>query len=143
MELPISLSLVMAVTIGGLFACGLYMVLRRSVVKLIIGLALFTHATNLLIFNSGGLTRGRPPLIPADATSIEPPFADPIPQALILTAIVIAFGLQAFALVLLKRTYQLLKTEDLDELNLTDRLAPHLSKPSDQPEAISGGESEP
>lgn len=125
MDLNISLSLVMSVTIGGLYACGLYLILRRSVVKLIIGLALFAHATNLLIFHSGGLTRSRPPLIPAEATSIEPPFADPVPQALILTAIVIAFGLQAFLLVLLKRTYQTLQTEDLDELNTTDRLRPH------------------
>jgi len=125
MELPVSLAFVISLTIGGLYAGGLYLILRRSVVKLIIGLALFGHATNLLIFHSAGLTRAKPPLIPQDAKTIEPPFADPVPQALVLTAIVIAFGLQAFALVLLKRTYQTLKTDDLDSLNMTDRLTPH------------------
>ena len=55
----------MAFVIGGLYAAGLYMMMRRSIVKLIIGLSLLSHAANLLIFTVGGLTRGRPPLIAA------------------------------------------------------------------------------
>jgi multicomponent Na+:H+ antiporter subunit C len=111
---------VLAVVIGGVYALGLYLMMRRSIVKLIIGLGLLGHAANLLIFTLGRLTRGRPPLIPdADTAPLEP-FADPLPQALILTAIVIGFGVQAFALVLLKRAYQTVGTDDLDEMNSTD-----------------------
>jgi multicomponent Na+:H+ antiporter subunit C len=94
--------------------------LRRSLVKLIIGLVLLSHAANLLIFTIAGLTRGRPPLILADATTVTEPFADPLPQALILTAIVIGFGIQAFALVLFKRVYQTVGADDLDDMKATD-----------------------
>ena len=110
----------MAFVIGGLYAAGLYMMMRRSIVKLIIGLALLSHAANLLIFTVGGLTRGRPPLIAAGETSLVAPFADPIPQALVLTAIVISFGVLAFALVLVHRTHQTAGTDDLDKLRVTD-----------------------
>ena len=111
---------VLAFVIGGLFAAGLYMMLRRSIVKLIIGLALISQAVNLSIFTVGRLTRGQPPIIPPDATQLVEPFADPLPQAFILTAIVIGFGVQAFALVLIKRAYQTVGTDDLDDLTTTD-----------------------
>jgi multicomponent Na+:H+ antiporter subunit C len=106
--------------IGGLYAAGLYMMMQRSLVKLIIGLILLSHAANLLIFTAGGLTRARPPLIPAGALRPVGPYADPLPQALILTAIVISFGVLAFAVVLLHRTHQITGTEDLDDLRTTD-----------------------
>jgi multicomponent Na+:H+ antiporter subunit C len=115
---------VLAVVIGGLYAAGLYLMLRRSLAKLIVGLALLTNAVNLLIFTSGGLTRARPPLIPPDATRPTEAFADPLPQALILTAIVIGFGVLAFMMVLAYRAYQVIGTDDLDELRTTDALAP-------------------
>jgi len=115
------LNVVLALVIGGLYAAGLYMMMRRSIVKLIIGLALLSHAANLLIFTAGGLTRARPPLIPEGADAPLAPFADPLPQALILTAIVISFGVLAFALVLIHRTYQTVGTDDLDEMKATDR----------------------
>jgi multicomponent Na+:H+ antiporter subunit C len=110
----------LAFVIGGLYAAGLYMMMRRNLVRLIIGLALLGQAANLLIFTVGRLTRGQPALISSGSTSIEGPFADPLPQALILTAIVIGFGVQAFALVLFKRVYQTLGTDDLDDLKSTD-----------------------
>src|SRR5919109_922641 len=115
---------VLAIVIGGLYAAGLYLMLRRSLAKLIIGLALLTNAVNLLIFTSGGLTRARPPLIPRDATRPAEAFADPLPQALILTAIVIGFGVIAFMMVLAYRAYQVIGTDDLDDLRATDALAP-------------------
>ena len=111
--------IILAIVIGSLYAAGLYMMLRRNIVKLIIGLALLSHAANLLIFTAGpvnGLIRGRPPIVESGATALVPPFADPIPQALILTAIVISFAVLAFALVLLHRTYQLARTDDLDQM---------------------------
>lgn len=111
----------MAVVIGGLYAAGLYLILRRSIVKLIIGLALLGNAANLLIFTAAGLSRGRPPLLHEDATTLAAPYADPLPQALILTAIVIGFGVLAFAVVLVHRTWQSVGTDDLDRLNTTDR----------------------
>jgi multicomponent Na+:H+ antiporter subunit C len=106
--------------IGGLYAGGLYMMVRRSIVKMIFGLALLGNAANLLIFTMGRVVRGRPPLIPEGANAAVPPFADPLTQAMILTAIVIGFGVQAFALVLIKRVYDTVGTDDLDEMKTTD-----------------------
>ncbi|MDZ7269029.1 MAG: Na+/H+ antiporter subunit C [candidate division KSB1 bacterium] len=111
---------VLAVVIGGLYAAGLYLMLRRSLVKLILGLAILGHAANLLVFTVGRLTPGRPPIVLPGALTPDKPFADPLPQALILTAIVIGFGVQAFALVLLKRAYQTVGSDDLDEMKATD-----------------------
>ena len=115
------MSVVLAFVIGGLYAAGLYMMMRRSIVKLIIGLALLSHAANLLIFTAGGLMRAAPPLIPDDANQLAAgTYADPLPQALILTAIVISFGVLAFALVLIHRTHETVGTDDLDEMKATD-----------------------
>lgn len=111
---------IVAVVVGVLFGTGIYMLMRRSLVKLVLGLALIGHAANLLIFSSGGLRAGRPPLIAEDDTVLRAPFADPVPQALILTAIVIGFGVQSFAMVLLKRAYRKTKTDDMDLMNTTD-----------------------
>jgi len=110
----------MAILVGCLYAGGLYMMMRRSIVKLIIGLALLSHATNLLIFLMGKLIQGRPAVIPPGLEGITPPFSDPVPQALILTAIVIGFAVQAFAVVLIRRVYQVVKTDDLDALQSTE-----------------------
>lgn len=107
--------------VGGLYAAGTYMILKRSIVKLILGLALLSHATNLLIFIAGGAVRNSPPLIPDGASVPVSAIADPLPQALILTAIVISFGVLAFSFVLVYRTYQTVGTDDLDKLKGTDR----------------------
>jgi multicomponent Na+:H+ antiporter subunit C len=112
---------VLAIVVGVLYAAGFYLMLRRSIVKLIIGLALIGNAANLLIFTAAGLTRAQPPLIFLGATRPPEPFADPLPQALILTAIVIGFGVLAFAMVLAYRTYQTTGTDDLDNMTTTDR----------------------
>jgi multicomponent Na+:H+ antiporter subunit C len=112
--------IVLALVVGGLYAAGIYMMLRRSIVKLLIGLALLSHAANLLIFTAPGLTRGRPPLIPEGARDLLAPFADPLPQALILTAIVIQFGILAFALALFHRVAGTVGTDDLDDMKTTD-----------------------
>jgi multicomponent Na+:H+ antiporter subunit C len=114
----------LAIVIGGLFAAAIYLMLRRSLAKLIIGLSLLTTATNLLILTVGGLTRARPPLVPVGATRPTAPFADPIPQALILTAIVIGFGVLAFTMALAYRTYQVLGSDDIDDMAATDDMAP-------------------
>lgn len=110
---------VMAGLIGVLFAAGIYMMLRRSIVKLVIGLMILSNAANLLIFTVAGLTRGAPPLIPASGVVPEL-MADPLPQALVLTAIVIAFGVLAFAVVLIHRAYEVVGNDDLDQMKGTD-----------------------
>lgn len=110
----------LAVVVGALYAAGLYMMLRRSLVKLIIGLGLLSNGANLLIFTVGRLTRDRAPFVPQGAGSPAPPFVDPLPQALILTAIVISFGVLGFAVVLFHRAYQAIGTDDLDEMKRTD-----------------------
>ena len=115
------MEIILAVVIGGLYATGVYMLLRRSIVKLLIGLGLLGHGANLLIFTSAGLTRGQPPLVALGETRPDLPFADPLPQALILTAIVIGFSLTAFALVLAYRVYTTLGTDDLEQMRDTDR----------------------
>lgn len=114
------MEVILAFVTGGLYAAGLYLMMRRSIVKLIIGLALLSHAANLLIFTAGGLTRAKAPLIPEGVLEPETPFADPLPQALILTAIVISFGVLAFAVVLVNRAYHTVGTDDLDEMKATD-----------------------
>ncbi|UYG08482.1 Na+/H+ antiporter subunit C [Halomonas sp. M4R1S46] len=111
---------VMAVTIGILFAAAIYMMLRRSIVKLVIGLMLLSNAANLLIFVTAGLTRDAPPLVPQGMSVPAGAVADPLPQALVLTAIVISFGVLSFAVVLVHRAWEVVRTDDLDHLKETD-----------------------
>jgi multicomponent Na+:H+ antiporter subunit C len=118
------MDIILAFVIGGLYAAAIYMILRRSLAKLIIGLVLLSHAVHLIIFTVGRTVRNAPPLIPDDALTLTSPFADPVPQALILTAIVISFGVQAFVLVLVKRVYQTKGSGDLDDMRSTDSLEP-------------------
>jgi multicomponent Na+:H+ antiporter subunit C len=118
------LEAILSILVGGLYGAGVYMMMRRSIVKLIIGLALLGHGSNLLILLMGMLTRGRPAVIPQDQTQLVSAFADPVPQDLILTAIVIGFGVLAFTVVLIRGTYKTLNTDDLDQLQMTDTIHP-------------------
>ena len=106
----------LALAAGVLYAAGIYMMLRRRLAQLIIGLGLLSNGTNLLIFAAGGLTRGRPPVVPHGANALTAPYADPVPQALILTAIVIGFGLLAFSLVLAHRVHVTAGSDDVDDV---------------------------
>jgi multicomponent Na+:H+ antiporter subunit C len=111
------MELILVLLIGVLYASGVYMILRRSMVKLLLGILLLGNATNILIFLLGNLNSGKPPVISPGLKVFNDIYADPIPQALVLTAIVISFGLTAFAIVLLKRVYVLVDSDDLDDLN--------------------------
>ncbi len=97
----------LAVLVGVLFACGALLILQRGQIKVVLGLALFTHAINLALFGAGALQHGAPPILPHEENVAEllatRTFADPLPQALILTAIVISFGVTAFLVVLVSR----------------------------------------
>ncbi|MCB0080524.1 MAG: Na+/H+ antiporter subunit C [Caldilineaceae bacterium] len=114
--------LMMALVVGVLFATGTYLILRRRPIRLILGLGLLSHGVNLLLFSLGGAERGLPPIVVDKAafTGDISGFVDPLPQALILTAIVIGFGVQAFAIVLVKRAYQTVNTDDFDQMRSTD-----------------------
>ena len=125
----------LALIIGGLFAASLYLLLRRHLIRLVIGLVILTNAVNLMIFVLGRLTRAAPPLIPENATVPPEPFANPLPQALILTAIVISFGLMAFALILVYRSFHTLDTLDADALHAAE---PTERRTDPSPEATPG-----
>jgi multicomponent Na+:H+ antiporter subunit C len=109
------MELLMALVIGVIFAAGTYLILARSLVRVVFGTVLLTHGVLLMLLTmSHQLTpgeRGLPAVLFGDG-----PFADPLPQALILTAIVIGFAVTAFVIVLAYRTYQELGTDDLEEL---------------------------
>lgn len=117
---------------GGLVAAGLYMMMRRNIVKLIFGLMILGYAANLLIFTMGGMTRNNTAIIPPGSKQLVEPFADPVPQALILTAIVIGFGVQAFTMLLFWRGYISVDSDDLDDMIATDQIdeAPRSEAPS-------------
>ena len=97
----------LAVLVGVLFATGTYLILQRRQIMLVLGLALVSHGVNLALFASGVLTRGAPPIVTEEASAAleaaGKSYADPLPQALILTAIVISFGVTAFIVVLISR----------------------------------------
>lgn len=108
------MELLLAVLAGVLYASGVYLMLRRRLAQLIVGLSLLSNGANILILSAAGVTRGTPPLISAGVSPDQ--FADPVPQALILTAIVIGFGVLAFALVLAHRVHQSAGSDDIDTI---------------------------
>ena len=112
------MELILAIVAGSLYACGLYLMLRRRLAQLIIGLSLLANGSNILIFAAAGVTRGQPPIVEAGAGLAAPAFADPVPQSLILTSIVIGFGVLAFALVLAHRVHASAGSDDIDAIRL-------------------------
>jgi multicomponent Na+:H+ antiporter subunit C len=105
----------LVIVVGVLSACGFYLMLRRNLLRFIYGLMMVSNAVNLLILISGRLTKGNAPIVPVGGESVSG-VANALPQALILTAIVISFGLTVFALALILKGYQVLGTVDTDEL---------------------------
>jgi Multisubunit Na+/H+ antiporter, MnhC subunit len=89
----------LAIAIGLLSSCGVYLMLRARTFPVILGLTLLSYAVNLFLFASGRLTINAPPIISAEASH----YTDPIPQALVLTAIVIGFGMTAYIVTLALR----------------------------------------
>ncbi|MGJ9381657.1 Na(+)/H(+) antiporter subunit C [Salipaludibacillus neizhouensis] len=106
------MEILMIVTAGIIISVSTYLLLTRSILRVVFGIVLLSHGVHLLILTMAGLMGGSPPLLTEDASS----YTDPLPQALILTAIVISFGVTAFVLVLGYRTYKEHKTDDLDQL---------------------------
>jgi multicomponent Na+:H+ antiporter subunit C len=112
--------ILVAIMVGFLVAASVYLMLARNVLRFLFGLVLISNAANLIIFASGRLTAEAPPLIPEGVDAPLEDVANALPQALVLTAIVIGFGLFAFALTLVYRTYQNLGTLNSDEMRLAE-----------------------
>ncbi len=105
------MTVVIALTAGVLFATGTYLLLQKLLSRIIVGLGLIAHAANLVLLGSGGAP-GRPPII---AESGSGPFSDPLEQALVLTAIVITFGVTAFLLALAFRSWEDTGTDEVED----------------------------
>lgn len=114
------MNILIALAIGALFTGGLYLMMRRSLVRVLVGILLLGNAINLTIFAAGRLVPHTPPIIAPGQSQPPEGAADPLTQALILTAIVISFGLTAFAVALVRQTYSQAGTDDLDLLRCTD-----------------------
>lgn len=109
-----------AIAAGLVFAFALQALLRRNFLRMVIGFMLISNAINLVIFVVGRFNRGEPPIVHgADAHGV---FVNPLPQALILTAIVISFGITAFTFSLAYRVFRSLGTLDTDSLTKVEKL---------------------
>lgn len=104
------MTVLMAATAALLFGLGTYLLLQRKLSRIIIGLSLITHGANVLFVNAG--RRGRAPII---GNGDEDLFADPLPQALVLTAIVISFGTTALLMALAYRSWLLTDDDEVDD----------------------------
>jgi len=119
------MEILIAVLIGALFAGGIYCLLRRSLMKVVIGIMLLSQGANLLVFAVGRLNPVTPAFSISESDSGVAPvgYADPLPQALVLTAIVIGFGLVIFTIALLLRAYDAVGSDDMNQFNQTDRIS--------------------
>ena len=100
-------TVVLPVVIGGLYTAGVYLLLDRSLTRVLLGFLLLGNATNLLLLSAGG-PAGLAPIL---GVNDPEQMSDPLPQALVLTAIVITFGISAFLLALIYRSWRLVRQE--------------------------------
>ncbi|MEO4053717.1 Na(+)/H(+) antiporter subunit C [Solibacillus sp. CAU 1738] len=103
---------IIVILVGILVTVATYLILSLTVIRVILGTAVLSHAVHLLILTVGGLKKGDVPLL----SQSDGPYTDALPQALILTAIVISFAVTAFVLVLAYRMYKTNGTDDLSKL---------------------------
>ena len=94
------MELLLSIALGIVTACGIYLLLRGRTFPVVLGLSLLSYAANVFIFSMGGLVADAPPIVAPGAAA----YADPLPQALVLTAIVIGFGMTGFIMELGVRT---------------------------------------
>jgi multicomponent Na+:H+ antiporter subunit C len=110
----------LSILVGIFFAVAVYLLLSKHTIRIMLGVVVLGNAANLSIFTAGRLTREVPPVIPPDLYVPEIATANPLPQALVLTAIVISFSLFAFLLVLAWRAYQDLDTDNTEEMRIAE-----------------------
>jgi multicomponent Na+:H+ antiporter subunit C len=112
-----SVNLTLLTVMGALYACGIYLILERSLTRVLLGLMLLANATNLLILATGGYA-GLAPFYSRETPAQD--YSDPLPQALILTSIVISFAVTAFMLGIIYRTWVLARQDEIQD-DLEDR----------------------
>ena len=117
------MEILIAILIGALFAGGIYCLLRRSMMKIVIGIMLLSQGANLLVLAVGGLVSFTPVFSLSESGVPPAGHADPLPQALVLTAIVIGFGLVIFTIALLLRAYDAVGSDDMNAFNQTDKIS--------------------
>lgn len=111
---------ILAILVGLFITVGVYLLLSRSVIRMLIGMTILGNGVNLLIFTGGRVTREIAPIVPPGLDTPAGPIANPVPQALILTAIVIGFSMFSFLLVLAFRAYQSLDADNTDTMRLAE-----------------------
>jgi len=111
---------VLAILVGLFLTVAIYLILSRSLIRVLLGVVVLGNAINLLIFVAGRLTSAVPPIVPAGQKVPSGLFANPLPQALILTAIVIGFAMFAFLIVLAFRAYEAMDADDTDHMRLAE-----------------------
>lgn len=114
--------LVLALVVGTLYAAGTYLLLQRTLTRIVVGLSLLAHGANLLLLLAGGRAAA-PPVVGVDRGAM----ADPLPQALALTAIVITFGVTAFLLALAYRSWVLTHDDEVED-DVEDRRIARLGR---------------
>ena len=131
------MNLVYASGIASIMAVGMFLLLSRHVVRMIYGVMLISAAVNLTLFLAGRIGANAPPIMSAGETVLAAGSANPLPQALVLTAIVIGFSLVSFVVALALKLYRSVGTLDGRELNaaqaLGDPFAPQRSEPDEPP----------
>ncbi|VAW14992.1 Na(+) H(+) antiporter subunit C [hydrothermal vent metagenome] len=110
----------MSFLVGAFFTAAVYLMLSKAVIRILLGIAILGNGVNLLIFTLGRITREVPPIVPGSLKQPIEPIANPLPQALILTAIVIGFAMFTFLLVLGYRAYQELDADNTDNMRLAE-----------------------
>lgn len=110
------MEIVMSILAGILFASGVYLLLQKQLLRIIFGTALISHGAHLFILTMGELKLGAAPVIKEGVEN----YVDPLPQALILTSIVISFGVTSFLLVLAYRTYKTNHSDNMEQLRGTE-----------------------
>ena len=111
---------VFALLTGIFLTIAIYLMMSKFIIRMLMGVAILGNAVNLLIFTSGRIMREVPPVIGPGLDVPAGPVANPLPQALILTAIVISFSFFAFLLVLSWRAYSTLGTDNTDEMRVAE-----------------------
>ncbi|MER0238751.1 Na+/H+ antiporter subunit C [Fulvimarina sp. MAC8] len=106
--------------VAAMFAVTVYLILSKHIIRMLLGVVLLGNSVNLLIFTNGRIQSIVPPIIPEGTEVPTEVIANPLPQALILTAIVISFSFFAFLLVLSYRAFQDLNTDDTDEMRVAE-----------------------
>ncbi len=118
----------LAISIGVVVSASVYLFLSRDLLRVLMGFILLGTATNLAILLAGRIGSLQPPLVEAGADALAAGVANPLPQALILTAIVIGFGLTAFALVLVLKSHEamgVISVEEMDEADIPPASSMH------------------